>query len=61
MNFSTYGGLHSSPIIGDSFKQLYNQVSKINVKLLHRYLALGVDEDELLENRCRLLEFSDCY
>jgi len=61
MDFPTYGGLHSSPLIGDSLKSLSNEIAKIKVKQLHRYFSMGMEEDDLLENRSRLIEFSDNY
>lgn len=61
MDFSTYGGLHSSPLIGYSLRSLSNQISKINVKQLHRYVSMGMEEDDLLENRSRMIDFSDNY
>ena len=61
MDFLTYGGLHSSPLIGDSLKSLSNEIAKIKVKQLHRFLSMGMEEDDLLENRSRLIEFSDNY
>jgi len=61
MDFSSYGGLHSSPLIGNSLKILSKEISKIKVKQLHRYLNIGMEEDDLLENRSRLYEFSDNY
>ena len=61
MDFLTYGGLHSSPLIGDSLKSLSNEIAKIKVKQLHRFLSMGMEEDDLLENHSRLIEFSDNY
>lgn len=59
--FSTYGGLHSSLSIGNSLKQLYTKISKINVKKLQSFLSSGMEEDDLLENRDRIVYYSELY
>lgn len=47
--------------MGESLKQLHSDLSRFNVKKLHRYIALGMEEDDLVENRYLLEECGNRY
>lgn len=59
--FPTVAGLHAARSAGEGVRRLYEQVSRIGVKKLHRYVDAGFEEDDLLANREALLEYSLIY
>ncbi len=61
MNFPTFGGIHNSASLGDSLTKLHVEISKIGIKRLQNFLSSGVEEDELLENRDRILSYAERY
>jgi len=59
--FRAVAGLHSSPSFGKSIQQLLYGISRIHLKKLHRFTSLGVEEEDLTENRHKLMEYAECY
>jgi len=59
--FSAMTGLHSSSSFGNSVQELHSGVSRINLKKLHRFMSLGVEEEDLTESQHKLIEYAECY
>ena len=61
-SFPVVAGFHSSPLLGSRcLQQLHDEVSRINVKKLHRFLTPGLEEDDLLSNRNSLADSCRSY
>jgi len=59
--FRALAGLQSSSSFGKCIQQLLSGVSQVHLKRLHRFMTLGVEEEDLVENRHKLMEYAECY
>ncbi|KAK4013930.1 hypothetical protein OUZ56_026481 [Daphnia magna] len=60
-HFCTFGGLHSSVSLGHSLKYLHTELSKIEGRSLQKFFSSGLEQDDLLENRDRIIGYAELY
>ncbi|KAI9552609.1 hypothetical protein GHT06_020476 [Daphnia sinensis] len=60
-HFCTFGGLHSSVSLGHSLKNLHTELSKIEGRSLQNFFSSGMEQDDLLENRDRIISYAELY
>ncbi|XP_057378953.1 protein misato homolog 1-like [Daphnia carinata] len=60
-NFCTFGGLHNSVSLGHSLRNLHTELSKIERTSLQKFLSSGMEQDDLLENRNRIISYAELY